>query len=138
MNLQLLWNLLLILSALAILCGLIALLFKIFGKRIRRTRLVLLCTAVLTAYILTGIFVAYLRHPTVSQSYQNSLDFSAFYGDSPGKERVALVPTNQAALEERLRLFSLAEHRIILSTFDFVADNSGLDVIASLYAAAAL
>ena len=136
MNLQLLRNLLLILSALAILCGLIALLFKIFGKRIRRTRLLLLCTAVLAAYILTGIFVAYLRHPTVSQSYQNSLDFSAFYGDSPGKERVALVPTNQAALEERLRLFSLAEHRIILSTFDFVADNSGLDVIASLYAAA--
>ena len=136
MKLQLLWNILWILLAAAVLAGGIGLLCYFLGKRIKKSRLVLLSAALLVVYVLAGVFAAYLRHPTVSQEYQGNWDSQAFYGDTPGKARVALVSTNQAALEERLRLFALAQERIILSTFDFVADNSGLDVIASLYEAA--
>ena len=136
MKLQLLWNILGIVLALALLTGAGILLLRRLGKRVREGKLVLLSAAVLALYILTGIFAAYLRHPNVSESYAENWENSDFYGDHPTGERVALVTTNQAALEERLRLFHLAEERIILSTFDFIADNSGLDVIAALYEAA--
>lgn len=136
MKQQLLWNIFEILLVLALLTGVGFLLCHRMGKRVRKARLVAIAAAILVVYILAGIFVTYLRHPTVSRNYQEHLDTTDFYGDTPGRERVALVATNQAALEERLRLFALAKERIILSTFDMVADHSGMDVIASLYAAA--
>lgn len=105
-------------------------------RRRRKRTLIKWAAVVLVCYLLCGIFVSYLRHPEVSQTYQDSWDGGAFYGPASGRERVALVRSNQAALEERLRMIGRAKERIILSTFDFIPDNSGLDVIAMLYEAA--
>ncbi len=54
----------------------------------------------------------------------------------PAAERVCLVNRNEDALLWRLRLIRSAESEILLSTFDFCADNSGSDVMAALLDAA--
>ena len=51
-------------------------------------------------------------------------------------ERVCLVDSNEDALSWRLRLIQSAQNEIILSTFDFRADESGTDIIAALWNAA--
>lgn len=55
---------------------------------------------------------------------------------APSAARVGLISTNEAALEWRLRLIDSAREEILLSTFDFRADNSGTDVLAALLHAA--
>lgn len=55
---------------------------------------------------------------------------------APAQERVCLVDGNEEALSWRLRLIGSAQEEIILSTFDFRADNSGSDIISALMDAA--
>ena len=55
---------------------------------------------------------------------------------APAAERVRLVDGNEEALRWRLRLIRSAQSEIVLSTFDFRADESGSDVVAALLAAA--
>ena len=52
------------------------------------------------------------------------------------QERICLIENNEDALRWRLRMIRQAQEEIILSTFDFRADNSGSDVIAALLDAA--
>ena len=54
----------------------------------------------------------------------------------PAVERVCLVDGNEEALLWRLRLIRSAQSEIVLSTFDFRADESGSDVVAALLDAA--
>ena len=51
-------------------------------------------------------------------------------------EQVCLIDSNEQALNWRLRLIQSAQKEIILSTFDFRADNSGTDILAALLNAA--
>lgn len=51
-------------------------------------------------------------------------------------ERVRSIDQNEEALLWRLRLIEAAEQRIILSTFDFVDDEAGRDIMSALWAAA--
>lgn len=55
---------------------------------------------------------------------------------APAAERVRLVDGNEEALLWRLRLIRSAQSEIVLSTFDFRADESGSDVVAALLDAA--
>lgn len=55
---------------------------------------------------------------------------------APAVERVCLVDGNEEALRWRLRLIRSAQSEIVLSTFDFCADESGSDVVAALLDAA--
>ena len=55
---------------------------------------------------------------------------------APVAERVCLVDGNEEALRWRLRLIRSAQSEIVLSTFDFRADESGSDVVAALLDAA--
>ena len=55
---------------------------------------------------------------------------------APAAERVCLVDGNEEALRWRLRLIRSAQSEIVLSTFDFRADESGSDVVAALLDAA--
>ncbi|MBO5031825.1 MAG: phospholipase D family protein [Lachnospiraceae bacterium] len=52
------------------------------------------------------------------------------------QERILCVDDNREALIWRLRMIEAAEEEIVLSTFDFRADNSGQDMMAALLNAA--
>ncbi len=92
---------------------------------------------VLLVYLLLGATLPFAwNHPEVSGDYAAWVAETDFYDSTPGPERVALIETNQDALEARIRLISQAEERVILSTFDFHSDESGQDVLALLLDAA--
>lgn len=92
----------------------------------RGVGIVLLC-------FLLGITVPYAwNHPEVSQTYQDQIAGTDFRDLTPGVERVRLLSDNQEALEERIRLITGAKERVIYTSFDLRADNSGQDVLALL------
>lgn len=80
--------------------------------------------------------IPYIQHKNVSVSYQKKFAKQSFYSDTAGTERVAYINDNTDALLYRLHLLDEAKDEIILSTFDFNADKSGQDMMASLLHAA--
>lgn len=94
----------------------------------------------LLLYLAAGAILPFIKHLTVNDEYDNAFRLDDFIttGNSAarGTDRVRLISTNEAALNERIRLIDMAQDSIILSTFDFRADESGKDVIAALCAAA--
>lgn len=94
---------------------------------------------VLFAFILLYIGAAtlpYIPHKEVSESYQKSVQETQFYTDGKGTERVAYIDDNMDAHLYRLHMIEEAKQEIILSTFDFNADDAGKDMIAALLQAA--
>ncbi|MDO5402308.1 MAG: phospholipase D-like domain-containing protein [Eubacteriales bacterium] len=104
-------------------------------------------------YIVSGAALPFLNHPAVSMEYDEAFnindyrytdvtsDLNSTYDEtspqtSCNTDRVRLIATNDEALNERIRLIDMAKDSIILSTFDFRADESGKDVIAALCDAA--
>ena len=72
-------------------------------------------------------------------SYFNSISESGLTGISLGtdqSERVLCIDDNSDALFWRLRVIESAQNELILSTFNFCDDNSGLDIMAALKGAA--
>ncbi|MCD8380266.1 MAG: phospholipase D family protein [Lachnospiraceae bacterium] len=91
---------------------------------------------VITLYILIGAFLPFLAQPLISDSTEESFDSSIFYSDDPSGERAKVISDNEEALEQRLKLISQAEERIILSTFEIDADSTGKMILAALMEAA--
>ena len=89
----------------------------------------------LVAYALL-VTVPYLPHKEVSEDFRAAYAARDFYAEGPGAERVAYIDNSEDALLCRLQLIQSAEKELILSTFDFNADESGTDVLAALYQAA--
>lgn len=86
---------------------------------------------------LMGITLPYAwNHPEVSESYQEEIAALDFRTGTDGVERVRLLSDNQEALEERIRLITQAQERVIYVSFDLRVDNSGEDVLALLLDAA--
>lgn len=82
------------------------------------------------------LVIPYIQHKKVSASYQKEFEKRTFYSDSIGTERIAYINDNTDALQYRLHMIEEAKEEIILSTFDFNADQSGRDMMASLLQAA--
>lgn len=82
------------------------------------------------------LVIPYIQHKKVSTSYQKEFEKRTFYSDSIGTERIAYINDNTDALQYRLHMIEEAKEEIILSTFDFNADQSGRDMMASLLQAA--
>ncbi len=99
-----------------------------------RLRKLLLVIALLAAYI-CAIVLPYARQPAVTAATIEGFTASDFYGDSDTGERARIISDNGEALAERIRLISQAEEEIILSTFDFNADDSGKMLLAALLSA---
>ena len=85
---------------------------------------------------LFALLFPYAIQGGVSEAVKEAFELSDYYGDTAGADRAQVLYTNEEALTERLRLIEQAEDRIILSTFEFRADNSGKKMLAALYAAA--
>ncbi len=102
-------------------------------KRILKIILIIL---VLIVIYLCLVCLPYLKQPVPNGKTIDTFDTASFYKDKPGSERAVILSDNGDALIERLRLISHAKERIILSTFDFMADNSGKLMLAALAEAA--
>lgn len=98
--------------------------------------IILILIAAYLLYLILGATVPFSGHPAVSEEYRTAHYETAFTREEPGPDRVMLLEDNVTALSERIRMISQAEERIILSTFDWREDNSGLDMAALLWEAA--
>ena len=83
-----------------------------------------------------GVCLSYARQPRVSQEYQDAFQPADFYSDTVSCDRACIIEDNEEALELRLRMIAQARERIVLSTFEFRADESGKDILSALMAAA--
>ncbi len=91
---------------------------------------------IIVLYIVLGALLPFVCQPEVSESTEENFDSSVFYSDEESGERAAVISQNNEALEERIRLISQAEERVILSTFEIDADDSGKMIMAALTEAA--
>lgn len=106
-------------------------------RPLRRKRLLaaLLILAACVLYLLGGMTLPFLAHPSVSPAFQAAYDREAFYAEG-SPDRAALVADNGDALDIRLRMISEARERIIFSSFDVRDCESGRDVFSALLDAA--
>ncbi|MDO5417809.1 MAG: phospholipase D family protein [Lachnospiraceae bacterium] len=105
------------------------------AKWMVRKKVISVIVLLLIVFIL-GAVLPYAWQPKVSRNMTEQFQPDDFYGASETGERACIISDNETALEERIRLISQAEKRIILSTFEFDADESGKDVLSALMAAA--
>lgn len=87
-------------------------------------------------FLILGATIPYAVHRDVGEDYISAFNVQDFYGSGPSCDRAMLLETEHEAWEERIRLMSQAQSRIIVSTFDFRSDESGLDMLAVLLDAA--
>ena len=87
-------------------------------------------------YIVVGAFAPFTNTKEVSESTKQAFDINKYYSDTIGNDRAAIIEDNGQSLDLRLQMISHAQKRILLSTFDFRADEAGKDILAALLAAA--
>lgn len=97
---------------------------------------ILLFVLVFICYVILGAVLPFVKQPEITEETKENFDTTQFYGTEYIGERAAVISDNGDALKERIRLISHARDRIILSTFQFNADESGKDMLAALQAAA--
>lgn len=90
----------------------------------------------LLLYIMIGAVAPYMKAPEVTEETRKKAENAEYLGKGPSGERARILVENKTALAERIRLISQAKERVVLSTFDFRADESGKDMLAALQAAA--
>lgn len=86
-------------------------------------------------YLIIGAIAPFAKYRRLSEETIRNADILAadiMGGHDACVDRVMLLESNKSALEERLRLFSMAEERIILSTFDMREGNASDDIAALL------
>ena len=73
---------------------------------------------------LMGAAAPFLHYEEISEETKETFQTAEFYSEETGPDRAMIMETNKSAWEERMRLFSQAEDRIIMSTFD-MRDGDG-------------
>ncbi len=87
-------------------------------------------------YLVVGTIIPYVNNPELSEEEKNETNVEEFYSDNKGVDRAKIIADNDEALGERIRIISQAGERIILSTFAFESDISGMHMISALKNAA--
>lgn len=91
--------------------------------------------ALFLCYVVLGAVIPFIKQPGVSEETIADFNVEDFYGEEEALERAAVISDNEDALKERIRLISGAKDSVVLSTFEFDADESGKDMLAALMAA---
>lgn len=104
------------------------------GRRGRMWKIIL--TVCIIVVIIAVVLIPYLKQPKITEETKKNFSVEKFYGESASGERAKIIPENEEALEERIRMISQAKEEIILSTYDIKADISGKQVLAALLDAA--
>ncbi len=89
----------------------------------------------LFTYLLSAI-LPFVEHKEVSEDFKQQVNAKEFYSNETGTERVAYVKDNVAAMVYRLQMINEAKEEILLSTFDFNADESGKALMSAMLHAA--
>ena len=97
---------------------------------------ILIAIPVLLIVYVLFVCVPYTGQGTATEETKENFHIEEFYNDTESGERAKILFTNEEALKERLSLIANARERIVLSTFDFKADNSGKWMLSALYNAA--
>lgn len=114
-----------------------ALNFLLFNGSADETGKIFACFALLLlVYLLLGATLPLVKHKKITVEEVKNFDGSQVYGNGCCGERVLSIEGNLEPLLWRLRLFDRAEKNIVYSTMDFRNDNSGVDILAALLAAA--
>ena len=103
-------------------------------RHLKRWCILYLLLAVIL-YLAIGAVAPFIKYRKLSEEMVQEADrvvAGIMEGHDTGVDRAMLLESNESALEERLRLFSLAEERIILSTFDMREGESAYDIAAVL------
>lgn len=97
---------------------------------------ILIAIPVLLIVYMLFVCVPYTGQGAATEETKENFHIEEFYNDAESGERAKILFTNEEALKERLSLIANARERIVLSTFDFKADNSGKWMLSALYDAA--
>lgn len=81
---------------------------------------------------LGALVIPYLPHKKVSPSDKAHFSKRTFQQSGQGSERISYIDDNTDALLYRLRMLQDAKEEVILSTFDFNADQAGKDILSAL------
>lgn len=100
-------------------------------KKIGRTAVILFVIAVL--YLVVGACAPFLITKTVGNTGQADELVKQVQTDRESPDRSGIIESNQAALEERIRLIHMAKENIVLATFDMREGESTSDLLAMLY-----
>ncbi len=95
-------------------------------------RAVLLAVLAVLLYLICGAVAPFIVKKTVSDETMEAFSADDCYSDNLCGESAAVIADNADALDERIRLIASAKERIILSTFEFRADETGRQVLAAL------
>lgn len=87
-------------------------------------------------YVILGAILPYVRQPKVAKGFVENVDVEGFYSDTLSGERATIIEDNEEALLIRVKLINDAKEKIVLSTFDFHADESGKVMMGALMSAA--
>lgn len=87
-------------------------------------------------YFVLGALLPNLNHPAVSRDFEAQAASAVYTSDAPGTQQVRYISDNREALALRLAMAEAAQREIILSTFDFDADEPGRQLLSALLAAA--
>lgn len=98
-------------------------------KILKWSLLALLAVLVLLIAAIVGPF---MRRREISAETREAFSTQSFYSARTGPDRAMLLETNLSAWEERIRIFSQARERIVLSTFDMRPGESTRDLLAVL------
>jgi CDP-diacylglycerol--glycerol-3-phosphate 3-phosphatidyltransferase len=102
----------------------------------KKRKSIMLLIPIFIVYLVAGALSVNMKQPEISKDYMESFSAEDFYSDHTGVDRARIVESNKEALDERIRMIAMAKERIILSTFEFRDDESGLDVLSALLNAA--
>lgn len=106
-------------------------------KKLCRVRYgLLIAVLAFLGYVVLGTTLPFVHHKEVSETFMEQVKGINLYGESPGAERAAFVKDNNQALLYRFQMMEEAQTEIIMSTFDFDADEAGKDMMAALLHAA--
>lgn len=106
-------------------------------KKMRRAiKFVLGSVLLFVVYLFLGVMLSYNKQPDISEEYRSSFRAEGCYADTVSPDRACIIEDNEEALGQRLKMIEQAKDRVILSTFEFRADESGKRMLAVLMQAA--
>lgn len=109
---------------------------KIVVKTIKTLLVLLLAVVILVVAIVACALITYHRQPGLTQEDKEELAVDSIWKTRTQPERARIIEDNGDALLERVKMISNAKSEIVLSTFDFRADESGKIILGALIDAA--
>lgn len=107
---------------------------------IRRIKIFIKILIMMVLILVVSLIVINILKPIpqkkVSNEYKKQESQLKYQADTPRTERILCIDENEDALLWRLRMISAAKKSIVLATFDFRADKSGMNLMAALHHAA--